>query len=370
MPKIGIIGGGPAGLVAAIDCAVLGNEVTLFEKHRIGEKIRCAEGFFDSMRLLGKPSQGVLCKINALNISIKEEYTIDCSQLNLWMIDRKTWQRDLMQQAIDQGVQVLETHPIYPSELNKLKKDFDWIIDCSGTPSVTSMYYGFRSAYQDYWAYAYQLTIKSDFLHLFGSLKAGVKPNFLGYFWVFPKSREIANIGLGIFPQNRKYPGNLQTHIKEALNDILEDLHLKDASIIQQTGGVIPTYPLDELKYDNILLAGDSAGFSSPLHGGGIDMAVISGKKAAETIKNGTADFYTQKIKSLLLPKIQLEQKLIKIWEILGYDNLDRLMKLILKRESFSDIPAILKYQPLLVKEKETIEQFFKGFFYGKWRNS
>ena len=41
---------------------------------------------------------------------------------------------------------------------------------------------------------------------------------------------------------------------------------------------------LDRLIYDNILLVGDAAGLTSPLHGGGIDMAVISGEEAAKSI--------------------------------------------------------------------------------------
>lgn len=56
--KLLVIGGGPAGLCAAAEAAGRGLDVTLFEKGRIGENIKCAEGFFDTMKLLGEPSAG------------------------------------------------------------------------------------------------------------------------------------------------------------------------------------------------------------------------------------------------------------------------------------------------------------------------
>lgn len=43
MQSIAIIGGGPAGLTAAIEGAKSGFDVTLYEKYKIGDNIRCAE---------------------------------------------------------------------------------------------------------------------------------------------------------------------------------------------------------------------------------------------------------------------------------------------------------------------------------------
>lgn len=44
MAKVLVIGAGPGGLCAAIEAALKGFEVNLFEKGKIGGNIRCAEG--------------------------------------------------------------------------------------------------------------------------------------------------------------------------------------------------------------------------------------------------------------------------------------------------------------------------------------
>lgn len=54
--RIAIIGAGPAGLAAAAEALRLGMKAALFERGRVGEGIRCAEGFFDPLRLLAPPS--------------------------------------------------------------------------------------------------------------------------------------------------------------------------------------------------------------------------------------------------------------------------------------------------------------------------
>ena len=80
--SIAVIGGGPAGLAAAIKGSDCGMNVSLFEKGEIGENIKCAEGYFDSMKVFGKPSSGVLYKVNNLLIVGEQEYSIDCTNMN------------------------------------------------------------------------------------------------------------------------------------------------------------------------------------------------------------------------------------------------------------------------------------------------
>jgi flavin-dependent dehydrogenase len=55
---IAIIGGGPAGLSAAFRAAELGLKVVLYEKVKIGSHIRCAEGFLDSLKMIGRAGGG------------------------------------------------------------------------------------------------------------------------------------------------------------------------------------------------------------------------------------------------------------------------------------------------------------------------
>ncbi|OWZ83432.1 NAD(P)/FAD-dependent oxidoreductase [Natranaerobius trueperi] len=369
MVDIAIIGGGPAGLSAAISSRNKGLNVTLFEKTEIGSNLKCAEGFYDSLKMLGKPCAGVLNKVDRLHLELNQSYKLDASDMNLWMIDRATWQKTLKEIAINKGVKIFENTIISAKQLINLKEKYDWVIDCTGVPSVTSLAYNFNKEYQKDWAYAHQVTVSGNFSSLLGELKVGVNSNFIGYYWIFPKTSSKANIGLGLFPQNRKYPENLQTNLKEEVNQILKREGLSDVNITKRNGGLIPTRPLDKLVYDNILLAGDSGGFSSPLHGEGIDLAILSGREAVDTILEKDTSNYHSRLQKLFGAKFNLERRILKLWEHIGFENLDLLLKIIIKKDSISEIPRLFKYRSILFEEYDNLTNFYNGFFYGRWKN-
>ena len=122
-------------------------DTTLIEKE-IGENIRCAEGFFDVLKLLGMPEAGVRFKVEKIIVRAKSTYYFDARQLFLWMIDRRVWQTELAKKARQKGVRIEENSGISPEELKGLQKQYDCIIDASGAPSVTSRAYGFSDFYK------------------------------------------------------------------------------------------------------------------------------------------------------------------------------------------------------------------------------
>jgi geranylgeranyl reductase family protein len=102
-----------------------------------------------------------------------------------------------------------------------------------------------------------------------------------GYGWLFPRG-EIANIGLGVLPGERR-----------RLKPLLEALHRKlvaegrvGRGIMGHTGGAIPVggmlKPVGMLGDVPVLLAGDAGGLSNPVSGAGINAAVLSGNLAGE----------------------------------------------------------------------------------------
>ncbi len=362
-----VIGGGPAGLQASITGAKQGLNITLFEKHKIGENIKCAEGFFDSMKMFGEPKYGVKFKVNSLVIEAKEKYDLDCRNINLWMIDRSEWQVGLKNEAISKGVEVKEDFPVKSEDLNELSCAYDYVIDCSGIPSVTSIARGFSDEYRENWAHAYQVTLAGDFQNMIGQIRVGVDPNYFGYYWIFPKTKSIANVGLGVFPQNRKYYGNVQTNLKKELHKLLQCEELKNCKVIGSGGGVIPTKPVSNLIHDNIILAGDSGGFSSPLHGGGIDLAMLTAEQAVKAVTEENLQNYYLNIEQMVKQKLDIEYKITSLWAQLGYEHLDRLLKVILRKEAITELPKLFKFKDLLFSERDTISAFFDGFFYGQW---
>ena len=319
MTKLLVIGGGPAGLYAATEAAGLGFDVTLFEKGRIGENIRCAEGFFDTMKLLGKPSDGVRFKVKQIIIKAKFTYKVDARQLNLWMIDRAFWQKALAEQAENNGVKIEENSPVQHKELVKLKNTYDYIIDASGAPPVTSRAYGFSSFYKKNSGKTVQYTMEGDFSHIGNCLKVGLMPDFWGYYWIFPKGKSIANVGVGDF-----YPMR-NDRLWVRLDQVMKQEDLSDYTILRKTGGICPTKIPERLKYDNILLVGDAAGLTSPLHGGGIDMAVISAMEVVKAIATDP-ESYDKNLKAVFATKLRFERLLVTLWRQRNLDEMDKLI--------------------------------------------
>lgn len=319
MTQLLVIGGGPAGLYAALEAAGHGLDVTLFEKGKIGENIRCAEGFFDTMKLLKKPNSGVRFKVEQIIIKAKSTYQIDARKLNLWMIDRGDWQKFLAHQARNNGVKIIENSPVCQKELIKLKNTYDYIIDASGAPSVTSRAYGFSSFYGKNSGKTVQYTMEGDFSRLKNRLKVGLMTDFWGYYWIFPKSKGIANVGVGNFHlvQNDR--------LWDRLSQVIEQEGLNDHVILRKTGGICPTAIPKKLKYDNIFLVGDAAGLTSPLHGGGVDMAVISAMEAVKAIATDP-ESYDKNLRAVFATKLRFERLLVTLWRQRNLDEMDRLI--------------------------------------------
>lgn len=326
MRKILIIGAGPGGLYAAIEARQKGLDVTLVDKGKVGENICCAEGFFDALKILGKPCAGVTYKVKELIIGAKNTYRFNVESLYIWMTDRKKWQVELAKDARNQGVIIKEDCPISYKELRKLKDQFDYIIDASGVPSVTSRAYNFAGFYKQHSGKTVQYVMEGDFSHLKDCFKVGILPGLWGYYWIFPKGKtcgdkELANVGIGYF-------GNEHCNLKlsSMLNEVIFKENLAGYKIVKKMGGMCPSKMLDRLVYDNILLIGDAAGLTSPLHGGGIDMAILSGKKAVEAISKGDINSYERKLKDILSLRLQFDEAISKAWSKMSFERVDRVL--------------------------------------------
>jgi len=359
MAKLLVVGAGPAGLYAASEAAKSGFNVTLCEKGKIGENIRCAEGFFDTLKVLGKPEFGVHFKVENLIIKVISTYKLNANQLNLWMIDRATWQKKLAEQAENLGVKIREKSQISPKDLIKLKKEYDYIIDASGAPSVTSRLNGFSNFYKQHSGKTVQYTMEGDFSHIGNSLKVGLMPDFWGYYWIFPKTSNLANVGVGNFCSKEK------DRLWDRLDKVIKEEGLSGYKILKKIGGICPTAIPTSLVYDNILLVGDAAGLTSPLHGGGIDMAIVSAKEAVKSILSDWTN-YEQNLKSIIENKLKFEGLLVKVWRERNLDEMDKLISSIDKYKIYHLLanPKLINSFVLQMLEKT----FAKGTSYATKR--
>lgn len=372
--KICIIGGGPAGLGAALEGSRLGLRVDLFEKGQIGDNVRCAEGFIDSLHLLGKPGAGVCFKVNEVVLKIKREFRVNCRKINLWMINRKEWQRSLAAQALSAGVKIYENHRITAESLRQLQREYDWVIDTSGAPSVTSLVFGFRDYYQQSSMVTAQYVVEGDFSFLGERLKFVLLPNYFGYYWVFPKGRDVmgheaANIGVGWFRNNRRNTRGNSGSLWEELERFLvqERIHGK---VVRRFGGIVPIKLRQQLQYDNVLLAGDAAGCASPLHGGGIDLAFLTGRLAARWIAHvpERREDFSQQVWHLLQPKLKVEQRLCNLWAKLDFDVLDDFAGFITRNYRQVRMQVLFCHFWTLIRDLGTGIRFWSGLTQGNWK--
>lgn len=351
--RLAIIGAGPAGLYAALAAAGKGIAVDLFEKGCVGEGILCGECIFDSLGILKRPGSGFLHSVEEIILKGRKTYSLNMrGHRRLWMMDRRAWQTALAGQARACGVIVCEQEKISPARLSRLRSDYDGVIDAGGAPSMTSRVYGFTGAYLEEYLLAYQIVAQGDFSALYPRIKAG----FLGdlppavqpaYYWIFPKDGQIANIGVLCRGCGA---GDIAVDLKVLLKEVLQAEGLSAVTILKKGGGIATTRILSRLVYDNILLAGDAAGLTSALHGGGIDMACLSGVLAVEAVVQGRAGIenYRNRIVDCLKDKRAMEDVFIGKMRTLSFDAFDDLLQAAAVRNSAVRAKAALRHPDLV----------------------
>ncbi|NOX88773.1 MAG: NAD(P)/FAD-dependent oxidoreductase [Calditrichaeota bacterium] len=107
-----------------------------------------------------------------------------------------------------------------------------------------------------------------------------------GYCWIFPVSENLANVGIMIFPKDRKgNPQNVRSIFEKIVQQNKEIRRLlKGAKPKGECGiALLPLGASSEKRTDDgLILIGDAAGFVNPMTGGGIYNAMLSGITAAQ----------------------------------------------------------------------------------------
>lgn len=359
MKKIAIIGGGPAGLSSAIHLAKSKEDfiIHLFEKGEIGENIICAEGFFDFFNQIDIELPEKM-RIKKFILSYKEKIEVNLpSQSNFLTFSRKIWQKDLAQLAISLGVQIFEKTKIKKTDISKFSSDYDYILDCSGFYGLTHSFFPKKevSKYRNGLVPAVQYQIEGDFTKFNETLYAKVFDNPPGYLWIFPKKEKNqvikANVGLGILVKDNQ-KRNLKNFLEKIIEQELSDFKYK---LMRYSASPIPTKRLKNFKQENILLLGDALGLCSPLHGGGIDSAYLSGYYVAKSIINKDFSHYEKFLKEID-KRFFKERFILKLWKTFGSEW-------VLKRLSNKGLFAKdLKIHPFTGKwlSKAIFRMFFK----------
>ena len=295
-----VIGGGPAGLVAARECAAADPalDVLLLERDRaIGAPVRCGEGvgraglaeFLDP-----SGASWISRRISRVIFWAPDGTEVRVAEGDVgYILDRTRFEPALALEAGRAGAELW-----VGTEATGITRDGDgWvaairgqrgentvhariIIGADGVESMVGRWAGLdtRVPSRDMESCAQYVVSGIEFdpdaiyLHFGDEIAPG------GYAWVFPKGVGIANVGLGIVAlKGRNRPA------REWLHGYIDRYFPTGVRTSYTVGGVIVHTTVKHTVTDGLLLCGDSAHMVNPLSGGGIVNAMKAGRLAART---------------------------------------------------------------------------------------
>ncbi|MFQ5838377.1 MAG: NAD(P)/FAD-dependent oxidoreductase [Thermoplasmata archaeon] len=103
-----------------------------------------------------------------------------------------------------------------------------------------------------------------------------------GYLWVFPKSEDTANVGIGVMAKKVKNKADAKRYLDRFVE---KDARISNGKPLDWVaGGVSTSPPLEKTVAPGIMLVGDAARQIDPITGGGVANACRSGRIAGEVL--------------------------------------------------------------------------------------
>jgi len=349
-----VVGAGPAGCLAAKTAASKGVHVVLLEEHaEIGAPVHCAEG----LSLNGIMDAGVepVKPIVSQKISRARVFAPNRSYVDLtsgdWVgytLNRDVFDRALGERAVKAGAELLTC-----TEANSILKESGEIVGvmaeqrgeplqirakvvvgADGCRSIIRRSAGLGRWYPDIVTCAqYQLGgLRLDDPET-NEFYVGFKYAPGGYAWVFPKSEEVANVGLGV----------RHVHDKPAIEYLKRfidsDPRFKGAKVLRRGGGVTPVSGmLEKIVDDHLMLVGDAAGQLIPMTGAGVHSGVeagkIAGAVAAEAVEEGDLSVerlseYRTSFEKYWGKRIRDSRRVVEMLDKFNDDDLDALASIV-----------------------------------------
>lgn len=282
---IAIIGGGPAGLSLAAGV----KDAVVFEEHdAVGLPRHCTSLVGSrAAEEAGLPPGIVVNKYGELFITDWEGHGLWFKLRHpVYLIDRPGLEQKLAERVerLELGKRVTavgERHVVVNGEK---KGPFDYIVIAEGAARKLSSRFGHVVRLP-----GLQIDAKSP-LDLPGITVIYNAKISKGYFaWVVQIDRGLYRIGLADV-----------CCTPEKLRKLLKILKAEPAAR-PFGGGVLAGPPLARLTYGRLVLVGDAGGLTKPLSGGGIVLALKSGREAARALASGKPELYEQRMAPIKL---------------------------------------------------------------------
>ena len=284
--------------MAARAAAEKGSRVILLEEHpQIGLPVYCGEGL--SLNGLRNAGIGPEPEVVSQRIIEARAFAPNGRYLSLkgmgwtgFIINRDVFDRLLSERAVEAGatlitgtraMEVLKKDGVISGVLatrggETVRVEAKVVIGADGIASTVRRTAGLGRWYPDCVICAQyrlgNLRLEEPEVNEF-HLGSKVAPG--AYAWVFPKSEEEANVGLGVRRIHAEPP------IEYLKRFVDSDPRFEEAEILRVSGGITPVSGVvDRIVGDGVMIVGDAAGQLIPCTGAGVHAGVVAGRMAGE----------------------------------------------------------------------------------------
>ncbi|MHA1942966.1 MAG: NAD(P)/FAD-dependent oxidoreductase [Candidatus Thorarchaeota archaeon] len=340
-----VVGGGPAGLLAASKIAENGHNVIVLEEHpEIGKPDHCA-GLLSSSGLkslgLKPPDDVVQNTVSGARIYAPSGHSIlvERGRREAFVIDRRRFDSWLAREATSRGANISTNSKV--SEISQpieglrtiQTKDQDFQVPITviaeGARSVLTKKTGLTTVSKGskYPAYQYEvkgIDVDEDIVEMFYGRR--LAPGFFA--WIIPLGEGRVRVGLASKNKSKiRLDAAMQHHP-------IISKKLKNAVIERGMGGtVLVGKPISKISVDGLVVVGDATGMVKATTGGGVIIggrtALEAGRAVSEAFREG--DFsrkslsrYDSRCKSLIhreLETMHLAQKALSSLTDKGLDS-------------------------------------------------
>ncbi|MEE8232553.1 MAG: NAD(P)/FAD-dependent oxidoreductase [Thermoplasmata archaeon] len=302
-----VVGAGPGGSNTARYAAMNGARTILLEKRQdIGSPVRCGEGLskvhledagitIDKRWFTNEVEGAHIVSPGGHRLTIGSKYA--GSEVGM-VIERDIFDKTLALEAAKAGSEIMvkatvtdvtrENGTVNGVRVEHFADRFNLKAGCvvaaDGFESQVGRWAGLNTMLKGgdiMSCLQYRLTgIEVDPLYCEFYLGSGVAPG--GYLWVFPKSADTANVGIGVMAKKVIDKADAKTYLDKFIE---KDPRISDGKPLDWVaGGVSTNPPLEKTVAPGIMLVGDAARQIDPITGGGVANACRAGRVAGEVL--------------------------------------------------------------------------------------
>jgi digeranylgeranylglycerophospholipid reductase len=302
-----VVGAGPGGSVAARFAALNGASTLLLEKRQdIGSPVRCGEGLskahldeagikIDKRWLANEVEGAHIISPSGHRLTISEKYA--GNEVGM-VIERDIFDKVQALEAAKAGAEIMvkatvtdvikENGTVVGVQVDHFGEKFNVKANCvvaaDGFESQVGRWAGLNTRLKGgdiMSCLQYRLTgVDLDPKYCEFYLGTVVAPG--GYLWIFPKSEDTANVGIGVMAKKVRQKADAKRYLDRFIE---RDPRVRNGRPLDWVaGGVSTSPPLEKTVAPGIMLVGDAARQIDPITGGGVANACRAGRIAGEVL--------------------------------------------------------------------------------------